>query len=69
MWGWNKGGKEGQSHTEAGDMVLASAPCLSEEQWAGGDSDLEFLKPQGQEESFLVRVAVFTSHPTSLGSI
>lgn len=50
-------------------MVLASAPCLSEEQWAGGDSDLEFLKPQGQEESFLVRVAVFTSHPTSLGSI
>jgi hypothetical protein len=38
-----------------GDMVLASALCLWEELWAGGDSDLELLKPRGQEESFLVR--------------
>lgn len=69
MRGWNKGGKEGHIQ-RLGDMVLASAPCLSEELWAGGDSDLEFLKPQGQEESFLMRVAgFFTSHPTSLGSI
>lgn len=40
-------------------MVLASAPCLWEELWAGGDSDLESLKARGQKES----------HSTSIGFI
>lgn len=60
--GWDKGGEEGHRQ-RLGEIVLASAPCLWEQLWEGGDSGLESLKARGQEESFLVRAA-----GTSLGS-
>lgn len=68
MGAWDQGGEEGHRQ-RLGEMVLASAPCLWEELWAGRDSGLESLEAPGQEDSFLVRAAGFPSHPTSLGSI